>query len=137
MLILRLPLKWNNNSLTFLDIKTVREDNKFTTSVYHKLTFSGVFHNFESFILNSYKKALIFTLLHKAFKICPCFELFHQQIQKLKNIFRKNGYPVNFADFCTKKYMDNLYIKKEVYLLSLKRQLTFVFPFLGNKSLQF
>ena len=39
-----------NNSLSFLDIKIVRESNKFTTSVYRKPTFSGVFTNFESFI---------------------------------------------------------------------------------------
>ena len=36
-----------NNSLSFLDIKIVRENNKFTTSVYRKPTFSGVFTNFE------------------------------------------------------------------------------------------
>ena len=40
-----------NISLSFLDIKIVRENNKFTTSVDHKTTFSGVFTNFESFIL--------------------------------------------------------------------------------------
>ena len=39
----------------FLDIKIVRENNKFTTSVYHKPTFSGVFTILESFILISYK----------------------------------------------------------------------------------
>ena len=54
-----------NNSLSFLDMKIVRENNKFTTSVYHKPTFSGVFTNFESFVPNSYKYALIFTLLQR------------------------------------------------------------------------
>ena len=53
-----------NNSLSFLDIKIVRENNKFTTSVCHKPTFSGVLTNFESFIPNSYKYVLIFTLLY-------------------------------------------------------------------------
>ena len=77
-----------NNSLSFLDIKIVRENNIFTISVYRKLTFSGVFTNFESFIPNSYKYALIFTLLHRAFKLCSNFELFHQEIENLKNIFR-------------------------------------------------
>ena len=125
-----------NNSLSFLDIKIVRENNKFTTSVYRKPTFSGVFTNFESFIPNSYKYALIFTLLHRAFKLCSNFEQFHQEIENLKNIFRKNGYPVNFTDFCIKKYLNNLYVKKEVYLLAPKKQLICVLPFLGKKSLQ-
>ena len=39
-----------NGSLSFLDIKISRENNKFLTSVYRKPTFSGVFTNFESFI---------------------------------------------------------------------------------------
>ena len=44
-----------NNLLSFLDIEAVRGNNKFTTSVYRKTTFSGVSTNFESFIPKSYK----------------------------------------------------------------------------------
>ena len=40
----------NENSISFLDIKITRDNNKFMTSVYHKPTFSGVFTNFGSFI---------------------------------------------------------------------------------------
>ena len=87
-------------------------------------------------IPNSYKYALIFTLLHKVFKLCSNFELFHQKIENLKNILKKNGYPVNFTNSCIKKYLDNLYVKKEVYLLAPKMQLTCVLPFLGKKLLQ-
>ena len=83
--------------------------------------------NFDSFIPNSYKYALIFTLSHTAFKICSNFELFHQEIENLKNNFRKNGYLVNFTDFCIKKYLNNLYVKKEVYWLAPKKQLPCVF----------
>ena len=94
-----------------------------------------MFTNYESFIPNSYKYALIFTLIYRAFKLCSNFKLFHPEVDNLKNIFRKNGYPVNFTDICIKKYLDNLYVKKEVYLLAPKKQLTCV-PFLGKKSLQ-
>ena len=120
MLILSLPLKWDNNSLYFLDIKILRKNNKFTTSIHHKSPFSDVFTNFESFVPNFYKYALTFTLLHRAFKLCSNFELFHQEIENLKNIFRKNGYRVIFTVFCVKKYLDNLYVKKETYFLAPK-----------------
>ena len=125
-----------NNSLSFLDVKIIRENNKFTTSVYRKPAVSGVFTNFESFLPYSYKCALIFSLLYRAFNLYSNFELFHKEIENLKNIFRKNGYPVNFPDFCIKKYLNNLYVKKEVYLLTPKKQLTVVLPFLGKNSLQ-
>ena len=52
-----------NNTLSFLDIKIVRENNKFTTSVYRKPTFSGVFTNFENFIPSLHKYALMFYIV--------------------------------------------------------------------------
>ena len=67
----------NENSISFLDIKICRDNNKFTTSVYHKLNFSGVFTNFGSFISKSYKYNLMLFLLHRAFKLHSNFELFH------------------------------------------------------------
>ena len=82
-----------NNSLSFLDIKIARENNKFPTSVYPKPTFSYLFTNFESFIPNWYKYVIIFILLHRASKLYSNFELFYKEIENLNNIFRKNGYP--------------------------------------------
>ena len=76
-----------NNSISFLDIKVSRVNNSFSTNIYRKVTFSGVFTNFESFIPISYKSNLILTLLFRAFKLCSNFELFHQQILNLKDIF--------------------------------------------------
>ena len=66
------------------------------TSVYCKPTFSGVFTNFGSFILKLYKYNLLFTLLHRAFKLCSNFERLHQEIDKLKTIFENNSYPKCF-----------------------------------------
>ena len=58
-----------NNSLAFLDVLVTRE-NPFGTSLYRKPTFSGLYSNFKSFMPDSYKKGLIFTLLHSAFVLC-------------------------------------------------------------------
>ena len=48
-----------NNKLSFLDVSVIREENKFSTSLYGKPTFSGLYTNFASFIADSYKKCLI------------------------------------------------------------------------------
>ena len=82
----------NENSISLLDIKMSRDN-------------SRVFTNFGSFIPKSYKYNLLFTLLHRPFKVCPNFELFYQQRDKLKTIFPNNGYPKSFVDFCFKKYL--------------------------------
>ena len=73
-----------NSSISFLDIKINKELNSFSTSVYRKPTFSGVFTNFESFIPLSYKTGLILTLLFRAFNLCSSFELFHKELVTLK-----------------------------------------------------
>ena len=100
----------NKNSISFLDIKISRDNNKFTTSVYCKPTFSRVFTNFGSFILKSHKYNLLFTLLHRAFKLCSNFELFHQEIDKLKTIFENSGYPKSFVDFCINPFQPDAHI---------------------------
>ena len=125
-----------NNSISFLDIKVSTVNNSFSTNIYRNVTFSGVFTNFESFIPISYKSNLIFTLLFRAFKLCSNFELFHQEILNLKDIFKRNGYPGNFIDACIKRYLNQVFIDKKIYALAPKKELVCVLPFIGKKSLQ-
>ena len=125
-----------NNSISFLDIKITRVNNSVFTSIYRKVTFNGVFTNFESFIPISYKSNLIFMLLFRAFKLCSNFELFHQEILNFKDIFKRNGYPYNFIDVCIKRFLNKIFIDKKVYALAPKKELVCVLPFIGKKSLQ-
>ena len=121
-----------NNSILFLDIKIKRMNNSFSTSIYRKVTFSGVFTNFESFNSLSYKLNLIFMLLFRACKLCSNVELFHQEILNLKDIFKRNGYPYNFIDICIKRFLSNIFIDKKVYALAPKKELVCVLPFIGK-----
>ena len=92
--------------------------------------------NFESFIPISYKSNLMFTLLFRAFKLCSNFELFHQEILNLKDIFKRNSSPGNFIDACIKRYLNQVFIDKKIYALAPKKELICVLPFIGKKSLQ-
>ena len=53
----------NGNSFSFLDIKINRHNQQFKTSVYRKITFSGVLTHYESYLDQTYKKSLFGTLL--------------------------------------------------------------------------
>ena len=55
----------NDNSLSFLDCKITREDNDFSTSVFRKKSFSGVYSHFDSFLPSNYKKNLLLALIHR------------------------------------------------------------------------
>ena len=48
----------NNDKLPFLDILVIREDKEFTTNIYSKPTSSGLYTNFHSFLLESYKTGI-------------------------------------------------------------------------------
>ena len=62
------------NCFSFLDIKINGENDRFTTSIFRKPTFSGVFLNYRGFIHDSFKKSLIFTLLFRCYSICSNLE---------------------------------------------------------------
>ena len=125
-----------NNCMSFLDIKIIRELNSFSTSVYRKPTFSGVFTNFDSFFPLSCKTGFIWSLLYRAFSLCSSFELLHQEILKLKDIFKRNGYPISFIDKRVKRFLDKVFIEKKAFLTVSKKQLVCVLPFIGKTSLQ-
>ena len=59
-------------------------------------------------------------------------------IRKLTSLrlFENNGYPKRCVDFCIKKYIDKVFIKKEVVLKASKKELICVLPFLGKRSMQ-
>ena len=78
-----------NGSLSFLDVKIFRENDKFVTSVFRKETFSGVYTNFISFIPLEYKFGLVHTLLNRCFNLSSDFLKFHHEVDKLKKILSK------------------------------------------------
>ena len=104
----------HNKSFLFLDVKICWENNKLTTSVYRKPTFSGVFTNFKSFIPIVYKFGLVFTLLHRCFNITSSYEKFHNEIKALKQILKLNRNPTQFIDRCIKQFLQKLYVTKAI-----------------------
>ena len=74
--------------LAFLDIKVIREGNKFITSVYRKPTFTGLYPHNDSMIPLTYKMGLIFTMLFRYYTICSNYRIFHIELEYLKGILR-------------------------------------------------
>ena len=53
------------NRMSFLDVQINCEYETFTTPVYCKLTFSGVYTHFDSFLLSTYKFGTLYTLAYR------------------------------------------------------------------------
>ena len=72
--------------MSFLDVNIIREKDEFTTSVYRKPTFSGIYTHFDSFLPSSNKIGLLHTLLYRCFQICSDWTKFHLELVKLTRI---------------------------------------------------
>ena len=77
----------NIDTQTFLDVLAKRDIGFFSTSLYCKDTFSGVYTNFKSFLAKSYKFGLVFTLIYRSYVICSSFADFHFEVCKLKTYY--------------------------------------------------
>ena len=73
--------------LTFLDVDVSREGNKFVTTVYRKLTFSGVYTHCDSFLPTTYTFGMIYTLAFRCFSVFSNWDNFHNELAFLKDIF--------------------------------------------------
>ena len=123
-----------NNCLPFLDVDVFRDCDRFSTSVHRKDTFSGVFTNFRSFLPEVYKKGLLDTLLHRSYMINLSYSGLHTEIEKLKKIFGKNGYPTRFIDKCIFRFFNKIFEKRETVHTAPKKEVSIVLPFLGSIS---
>ena len=126
----------SQNKFSFLDIDVIRERGKFSTTIYRKPTFSGVYSNFERFLPSAYKFGMVYTLVYRFFRICENWKKLHSELTFLKNISRKNGYTENFIDQCFKKFLDNIHLVKEKVPRVERKRLLLVLPYLGAISLQ-
>ena len=103
--------------------------------MYHKPTFSEVYSNFNSFISREYRVGLIFTLLFRTFSIVSDFSRFHIEVCHLKEILKKNTFPIKLIDSCIKRFLNKRLTEKPVTLTAEKKDLVIVLPFLGKLSL--
>jgi hypothetical protein len=124
----------NENVLPFLDVNVFRDADRFSSTVHRKDTFSGVYSNFESFMPIAYKKGLIATLLHRAYEITSAYESLHLEVENLKKIFGKNGYPSRFVDKCIFTFFNKIFEKRTPVTTVPKRDFMIVLPFLGTTS---
>ena len=126
-----------NSQFSFLDVKLERLNSVFVTSVFRKPTFSGIYTNFKSFIPDTYKFGLVFSLLFRCFSIVTNMETFHREVTTVKDLLRKNDFPVPFIDSCIKRFVANKYCPvSEPVSLAPKKEVVIVLPFLGTVSLQ-
>ena len=68
-------------------------------------------------------------------KLCSSMESFHIEVEQLRSIFQRDNYPVNIIGQCVKKFLDKLYVPKQIVLTLPKKELLIFITFLGKFSM--
>ena len=87
--------KERERSLPFMDVRVTRKE-KLVRSVYRKPTFTGLYTRWDSFCPTQHKTNLVRSLVNRAIKICSS-ETLEEELDMLKEIFSKNGYPMEMV----------------------------------------
>ena len=86
------------NRISFLEIQIIREDKKFTTSVYQKAIFSGVYTHYDSCLRSTYKFGTVYTLAYRSFRVCSSWSELHTKLVCLKELHLKKWLPWKFSN---------------------------------------
>ena len=125
-----------DGKLPFLDVEISRSNGKFSTSVYRKPTFTGLFTHFHSFIPLAYKRSLVSCLLHRIFNLCSNYENFYVQLEVVRKLFNLNGFPSHMFDQLVRRFLNKIFEPKPVVHTAPKKTVYFCLPFTGSHSLQ-
>lgn len=95
----------SGNRLAFLDVNVSQTNNSFDTSVYVKSTNIDDCLNYRSDAPDQYKKGVITTLLHRAYKISSSWANFTLEIDRIKQLLVNNYYSNRVVDEVVKQFV--------------------------------
>ena len=108
-----------------------------TTSTFHKPTNTGLYSKWSSFAPRRYKYNLVNCLLDRAYKICSSYEGICSEVNNIKIMLGRNGYPTYFLDSCV-RFFNRKYDKMLSHFEKRKNCRTVIarLLFLGDMSMQ-
>jgi hypothetical protein len=95
------------NRIPLLDTRVTRKDLGFTTTIYHRPTFTGVYLNWTSLTSRKYKISLIYCLSDRIWRICREPNERDLELKKLKQTLIKKEYPEHIINKEIEKFIKN------------------------------
>ena len=74
-------------------------------------------------------------MIFRIFSIVSDFSKFHEEVNYLKDELKKNSFPTNLVDKCTKMFLNKQFSQKILEHTVPKKELFIVLPYLGMPSL--
>ena len=103
-----------------MDVLVDNSSTTVTTSTFCKPTNTGLYSKWSSFVPRRYKYNLVNCLLDRAYKICSSYESVCSEVDNIKVMLGRNGYPAYFLDSCVRRFFNRKYDKMLVTLKNVK-----------------
>ena len=94
------------NKMPFLDVSVDASEGRFVTTVYRKPSNTGHCLNGKSECPVRYKRSVIRAYVNRALKTCTTWQLTHQELERIRQIFADNGYDEKLVDDEIRRGMD-------------------------------
>ena len=88
------------DTFQFLDVEFSVDPatSKVTTGIFTKESSTGISFNYHSNLPPAYKTGVIKTLIHRAYKLCSTWSLFDKEIQRIRQNFTNEDFPLSLID---------------------------------------
>ena len=81
------------HSIPFLDMRILNSSGTLSSTWYTKPTDTGLIMNFHSLAPKKYKRSVVSGFVHRIYRACSSWKLFHDSLVKAKTILEQNQYP--------------------------------------------
>ena len=109
--------------------------NSFSTSIYRKKTFTGLYTKWDSFTPRKYKINLIRTLTYRCFRICSSASLLQSALNDVKKLLSRNGYPPGIVTYNMNDVINRHQNRpKDPVTTVPKKEIFIALPYLGFQS---
>ena len=103
----------HNNEIPFLDLKIINDQGKLHSTWYYKPTDTGLIMNYHALAPRRYKHSVVSGFVHRIYRACSSWELFHDSLEKAKKILEQNQYPPSFYDPIIEKTLSNIIMEEK------------------------
>jgi hypothetical protein len=97
-----------HKKLTFLDTEVEKNLNLIKTKVHVKSTNNGDCLNYYSICPERYKISVIKGMLYRGYHISSDWNIFHEEIERIKQTLTNNNFPMNLIDNTINKFMKTI-----------------------------
>ena len=124
-----------NNTISFLDIPIKRNNYAFSTSIFRKKTFTGLYTKWDSLTPRKYKINLIRTLTFRCFRICSSPSLLSSSLDELRKLLLQNRYPSGVLNYNINDVLNRQQNRPKQPITTVpKKEVLLILPYLGLQS---